>query len=447
MARTVSGATVARPLDAYGGSTITPPEAWRRSGSISALVVAAAHRPRRCGGGGGVLVRLAVRARAGAGARAVKARQRNPSAPTSRPSTETDVHRTRMVQLRDALTSGISRRDAMRRFGFAHHQSFNRAIRKCERTYGITVERDESTGIGDEATYRIVPKVEASIELPLEHALLSVLVLRQFSEQMLGAAGTGPRGFAKRLHASLADDVRKQMAHLADRVSLEFNPTRQGCAHAFSTLVRAIADGCTVIVDYEHGDELAARMVREAAARATGMATRIARSAPREVEVHGVFFRRRALYAVVRDAKWRSSPAHRRTRDGVNHPALSMLRLSRIHDIRPTTNRFAPMKGFRVRDFLADAFDIVRKPKERRRTATIRITPEFGVRIADTTWHPSQQLTVAPDGTHVLKVTVRGFDELRFWIAWMGEGAEIVDPPEWRRKMIQMIDAMRARYL
>ncbi|MBU3727981.1 MAG: WYL domain-containing protein [Phycisphaerales bacterium] len=398
-------------------------------------------------GGGGVLVQSAVRGRIHVGVRMMRAKSRTTSASTPAHRTEPDVRRTRMVELRDALATGILRRDAMRRFGFAHHQSFNRVIKKCEKTYGITVERDETTGTGDDATYRTIPKVEASIELPLEHALPSVLVLRQFSEQMLGAAGAGSRGFAKQVHASLADDVRSQMAHLADRVSLEFNPTRQGCAHAFSTLVRAIAGSCAVVIDYEHGDELAERVMREAREQGTrGSAVRIASGAAVEVEVHGVFFRRRALYAVVRDATWRSNAAHRRARDGVTHLALRMMRLSRIHDIRPTANPFTPIRGFRVRDFLADAFDIVRKPTERRRTATIRIRPEFGVRIADTTWHHSQQMTVAPDGTHVLKVTVRGFDELRFWIAWMGEGAEIVDPPDWRRKMIQMIDAMRARY-
>jgi hypothetical protein len=358
----------------------------------------------------------------------------------------------RLVALRDALAQGISRRDAMRRFRFGHHQSFNRAVRRCESVYGVVVERDESTGTGNDATYRTVRSFETSIELPLEHALPSVLVLRQFGEQMLGAAGTGPRGFARQVHASLTDDVRAQMEYLADRVSLEFNPTRQGCPHAFSTLVHAIAAKCTVLLDYEHGDELAARIAREAARRtarrgkaATLVAT-ITRHAPSEVEVHGVFFRRRALYAVVRNVDWRTDPTVARSPDNVNHPALRMIRLSRIRDIRPTDNEFTPIRGFRVRDFLADAFDILRKPKERRRTATIRITPEFGVRIADTTWHHSQQLTIAPDGTHLLKVSVRGFDELRFWIAWMGEGAEIVDPPEWRQRMIAMIDTMRGRY-
>jgi hypothetical protein len=352
-----------------------------------------------------------------------------------------------MVELHEALIQGISRRDAMRRFGFGHHQSFNRAVTKCEKTYGITVERDDSTGTGDDATYRAITKVEASVELPLEHALPSVLVLRQFSEQMLGAAGAGPRGFAKRLQASLKDDVRRQMAHLADRVSLEFNPTRQGCPHAFSTLVQAIASSRTALVDYERGDDGAKRVAHQAAAgAATGMAARIERGASREVEVHGLFFRRRALYAVVRDAGWRLDPEHRKAPDGIDHPALRTFRLSRIRDVRLTANAFAPIRGFRISDFLADAFDIVRKPKEPLTTATIRITPEFGVRISDTTWHHSQRITVAPDGTHVLKVTVRGFDELRFWIAWMGEGAEIVDPPEWRQRMIAMIDAMRGRY-
>ena len=360
---------------------------------------------------------------------------------------ETGVRRERMVELHEALLVGISRREAMRRFGFGHHQSFNRAVTKCEKTYGITVERDDSTGTGDGATYRAVPKVEASIELPLEHALPSVLVLRQFSEQMLGAAGAGPRGFAKRLQASLKDDVRRQMAHLADRVSLEFNPTRQGCPHAFSTLVQAIASSRTALVDYERGDDGARRVAQEAAAgAATGMAARIERGASREVEVHGIFFRRRALYAVVRDVDWRQDPQHRAVPDGINHPALRTFRLSRVRDVKLTANAFAPIRGFRISDFLADAFDIVRKPKEPLTTATIRITPEFGVRISDTTWHHSQRLTVEPDGTHVLKVTVRGFDELRFWIAWMGEGAEIVDPPEWRQRMIAMIDAMRGRY-
>lgn len=358
-----------------------------------------------------------------------------------------DVRRMRMVALRDALEAGVTRRDAMRRFGFSHHQSFNRAISRCERTYGIAVERDDSTGTGDHATYRTVPKVEASIELPIEHALPSVLVLQQFSEQMLGAAGAGPRGFARRVRAGLKGDVRAQIDHLADRVSLEFNPTRQGCAHAFPTLVRAIAGSRTVEIDYEHADQLAKRVSREAAVRPRGgMAAKVAHGAPREVEVHGVFFRRRALYAIVREADWRRNPAYRRARDGVGHPALQMLRLSRIRDIWPTDNAFAPIRGFRVRDFLADAFEVVRNPKERLRTATIRITPEFGVRISDTSWHHSQRLSIAPDGTHVLRLTVRGFDELRFWIAWMGESAEIVDPPDWRQRMIRMIDEMRARY-
>jgi predicted DNA-binding transcriptional regulator YafY len=345
---------------------------------------------------------------------------------------------------------GVTRADLLRGLNVKNRQNVGKWIRAIEAERNRRVEVIKEPGHTGKviSRYRFEPRMPQSIELPLDHAIASIGVLRQFSETNLGAAGTGPRRFATTLKNSLPANVQAQLEALADRVSLEFNPTKQGCSHAFSTLVQAILAERTVILDYASASGSAGNeKAKPSTGTKPGLAARIDRGSEREMEVHAVFFRRRALYAILRDVGWRRQRKYKGAPENVDHPALRTFKLSRIRSIRMGERAFKPIAGFCVSDYLRDTWELVRMGPDTPLTeAVIHVDPKYAENIRETDWHPSQRVMDLKDGTKEFRFKVRGFHELRHWLAWLGEGAEIVSPPEWREEMKDMLSKMAGRY-
>ena len=65
----------------------------------------------------------------------------------------------------------------------------------------------------------------------------------------------------------------------------------------------------------------------------------------------------------------------------------------------------------------------------------IRFTP-VGARYAiERNWHPSQKIQKHADGSCTLEFTTQSFDEVKRWVLPFGAGAEVLDPPELRRRV------------
>ena len=87
-------------------------------------------------------------------------------------------------------------------------------------------------------------------------------------------------------------------------------------------------------------------------------------------------------------------------------------------DSRP--RRSPPDGGFDPSAELRRAWDIMAdEPLE---TVVLRFAPSVAKRVAETRWHPSQELDAAPDGSLVWRGRVAGVREIRLWILGVGPG-------------------------
>ena len=95
-------------------------------------------------------------------------------------------------------------------------------------------------------------------------------------------------------------------------------------------------------------------------------------------------------------------------------------RLAHPGDVRPGRRSFdASAELRRAWDIMAD------EPLE---TVVLRFAPSVAKRVAETRWHPSQELDAAPDGSLVWRGAVAGVREIRLWILGWGPDVEVLEP-------------------
>jgi proteasome accessory factor B len=62
-------------------------------------------------------------------------------------------------------------------------------------------------------------------------------------------------------------------------------------------------------------------------------------------------------------------------------------------------------------------------------------------RVAETRWHPSQELEPQRDGSMRWTATISGTREVRSWILGWGPDAEVLEPAELRAEISGMVRA------
>ena len=76
----------------------------------------------------------------------------------------------------------------------------------------------------------------------------------------------------------------------------------------------------------------------------------------------------------------------------------------------------------------------------------VRFSPEVAQRVAETTWHPTQETSPGPDGSLTWTAQVAGVAEIRSWILGWGGAAEVMEPAELRSWIRDELDSAAARY-
>lgn len=124
--------------------------------------------------------------------------------------------------------------------------------------------------------------------------------------------------------------------------------------------------------------------------------------------------------------------------------ALRTFKVERILAASVTPETFeAPPSEQVARDMLR-AWDVIADEEP------VRVVVHFGRnvadRVAETRWHPSQELDRRTDGTLVWTATVAGSREIRSWILGWGPDAEVIEPAELRREVAGLLAAAADRY-
>jgi predicted DNA-binding transcriptional regulator YafY len=124
--------------------------------------------------------------------------------------------------------------------------------------------------------------------------------------------------------------------------------------------------------------------------------------------------------------------------------AIRTFKIERIREVRITPRAFEPPEGATLERDLRRGWDIIadQPPTE----VVVRFSPAVADRVMETTWHPLQHTERTPDGGMVWRSTVSGVIEIRLWILSWGDDAEVLEPPELRRQVRDILDRARARY-
>ena len=126
--------------------------------------------------------------------------------------------------------------------------------------------------------------------------------------------------------------------------------------------------------------------------------------------------------------------------------ALRTYKVERIRSSTLTADRYDIPENFDPDRFLANSWGIW--SSEGTATAEVRMRFDASVahRVREVVWHRSQRLAELPDGSVELTVRVAGIIEIRPWILSWGDAVEVLDPPELRETVRDVVRRAAARY-
>ena len=124
--------------------------------------------------------------------------------------------------------------------------------------------------------------------------------------------------------------------------------------------------------------------------------------------------------------------------------AVRTFKLERIRSLRVTTSRFeAPPEGA-VEQSLERAWGIIADQDDV--DVVLRFSGAVASRVAETRWHPSQELTPLGDGALEWRGRVSGTLEIREWILGWGAEVEVLAPAGLRAEVAEILRRAAAVY-
>lgn len=118
--------------------------------------------------------------------------------------------------------------------------------------------------------------------------------------------------------------------------------------------------------------------------------------------------------------------------------------IHRIRRHRVLKDSFEIQPGFDIDKWIDSAFIFEHRDGEH--MVRIRFTP-VGARYAlDRTWHQGQKVQKHPDGSCTLEFSTQSFDEVKRWVLPFGSGAEVLDPPELRQRVMDELQRTLRNY-
>jgi len=123
--------------------------------------------------------------------------------------------------------------------------------------------------------------------------------------------------------------------------------------------------------------------------------------------------------------------------------ALRTFKLERIREIELSDESYEIPPDFDANAYLKASWGVVADEEVEVR---LRFTSKVASRVKECTWHPSQSITMRPDGSLDFAVTVAGTMEITPWILSWGDEAEVLAPAELRARVAEIAARMSRSY-
>jgi proteasome accessory factor B len=123
---------------------------------------------------------------------------------------------------------------------------------------------------------------------------------------------------------------------------------------------------------------------------------------------------------------------------------MRTFKIERIRDVRVTPRSFEPPEGATLERDLRRGWDII--ADQPATEVVLRFSPTVADRVLETTWHPLQQTDRIANGELIWRSTVSGVIEIRLWILSWGEDVEVLEPPELRKQVAEILSRAAGRY-
>jgi proteasome accessory factor B len=124
--------------------------------------------------------------------------------------------------------------------------------------------------------------------------------------------------------------------------------------------------------------------------------------------------------------------------------ALRTFKIERIRDVALTPRTFELPEGDHLEGTLRRAWDII--ADQPATEVVLRFAPSVAARVQEATWHPTQRVDVADDGSLTWRATVAGTIEVRLWILSWGDDVEVLEPAELRNDVASTQRRAAERY-
>ena len=123
--------------------------------------------------------------------------------------------------------------------------------------------------------------------------------------------------------------------------------------------------------------------------------------------------------------------------------AIRLFAIERIEKITFTDISFEAPEDFDAENYMQASFGVFRGDPV---AIKIHFTPAAAGYIQEKIWHPSQMLSLEPDGGLIFEARVAGLDEIKWWVLRWGAGAEVLAPMALREMVAREISDMTANY-
>jgi len=124
--------------------------------------------------------------------------------------------------------------------------------------------------------------------------------------------------------------------------------------------------------------------------------------------------------------------------------AIRTFKIERMRDVSLLPQSFPAPDEEIVAGMFERAWDIIadQDPID----VVLHFSPKVASRVREARWHPSERVEAADDGGLTWRATVSGPIEIRLWILSWGDDAEVLEPPELRRQVRDILGRARAQY-
>jgi proteasome accessory factor B len=130
--------------------------------------------------------------------------------------------------------------------------------------------------------------------------------------------------------------------------------------------------------------------------------------------------------------------------EDLDRKQLRTFALPRMRNARATSTRFRRPADFSISKVLSGSFGVHSGGKKQR--IRLQFDPFAGRLVSERTWHESQQIKTARDGSITMQLELGGLEEIQRWILSWGSHVRVLEPKELAQRVGAEAQAVAALY-